>query len=80
MLALPTAMNSRTQFIGMLYLTVVKAEAATRAACTEDSDAYGWPIGSWCVGDIADMSELFYGLSTFNEDISEWNVSQVVTK
>ena len=45
--------------------------------CTDISDTYGWPIGSWCVDDITDMSELFRYLRTFDEDISGWNVGQV---
>jgi len=45
--------------------------------CTGISDTYGWPIGSWCVGNVTDMSSLFEGLDTFNEDISEWNVGNV---
>eukprot|EP00985_Skeletonema_marinoi_P007400 scaffold3244_cov151-Skeletonema_marinoi.AAC.5 len=45
---------------------------------TADSSKYGWPIGSWCVGNnVTDMSELFELLSTFDEDISGWNVGQV---
>ncbi|KAK1740114.1 DUF285 domain-containing protein [Skeletonema marinoi] len=42
-----------------------------------DSSKYGWPIGSWCVNDVTDMSGLFRGRDTFNEDISGWNVGQV---
>ena len=30
---------------------------------------YGWPIGSWCVSNIQDFSELFYGYANFNEDL-----------
>jgi len=33
-------------------------------------ETYGWPIGSWCVGNITDMSSLFEGLDKFDEDIS----------
>jgi len=42
-----------------------------------DSSRYGWPMGYWCVDYVTDMSRLFYGLRTFNEDISGWNVGQV---
>lgn len=46
--------------------------------CTPDiSDKYGWPMGSWCVGRVRDMSTLFYELTTFNEDIAAWDVSGV---
>jgi surface protein len=41
------------------------------------SDKYGWPMGSWCVIEVTDMSSLFQGLDTFNKDISMWNVSHV---
>eukprot|EP00984_Skeletonema_dohrnii_P037545 scaffold39705_cov167-Skeletonema_dohrnii-CCMP3373.AAC.1 len=42
-----------------------------------DSVKYGWTIGSWCIGNVTDMSELFKDLSEFNEDISQWEVGQV---
>jgi surface protein len=44
---------------------------------TADSSKYGWPIGVWCVGKVTDMTGLFEGLDTFNEDISRWEVGQV---
>jgi surface protein len=47
--------------------------------CTGVSDRYGWPMGSWCIENITDMSSLFEGLDTFNENISGWNVGQVTT-
>ena len=40
---------------------------------------YGWPMNSWCVGDVTDMSWLFNGMATFNEDISGWDTSNVET-
>ena len=50
--------------------------------CTNNSEcaagqAYGWPIGTWCVSQVTDMSYLFYGKDAFNEDLSGWDVSQV---
>ncbi|KAL3943508.1 MAG: hypothetical protein SGBAC_002433 [Bacillariaceae sp.] len=46
---------------------------------------YGWPINSWCVGELDDFSYLFRAqvgdggspvrLTSFNEDISAWDVS-----
>ena len=36
---------------------------------------YGWPMNSWCVGNVTDMSWLFYDMSAFNEDISGWDTS-----
>ena len=35
-------------------------------------------INSWDVSLITDMSDLFYGKTTFNDDISSWDVSNVV--
>ena len=48
------------------------------------TNTYGWPIGTWCVGNITDMSYLFtgsssHGLRVFNEDISMWDTSNVIT-
>jgi surface protein len=34
-------------------------------------------IGTWCVSRITDMTELFANLSSFNSDISRWDVSNV---
>ena len=36
---------------------------------------YGWPMNSWCVGKVTDMSGLFIRMDTFNEDISGWDTS-----
>jgi len=57
------------------YIQSGCAVAAT--LCTGDSDTYGWPIGSWCVDGVTDMSSLFAGLDTFNDDISGWNVGLI---
>ncbi|KAL7440302.1 hypothetical protein ACHAXH_006188, partial [Discostella pseudostelligera] len=38
---------------------------------------YGWPMETWCVSNIQDMSYLFSGQSGFTEDISGWDVSSV---
>ena len=40
-------------------------------------EKYGWPMGSWCVDNVDNMTSLFEGLDTFDEDISGWNVGQV---
>ena len=50
---------------------------AGASICLDDSEQFGWPMGSWCVNPVTDMSSLFQGLHTFNEDISQWEVSQV---
>jgi surface protein len=49
----------------------------TANTCPELSKKYGWPLGSWCVSQVTDMSGLFQGLDTFDEDISQWEVEQV---
>ena len=41
------------------------------------AQTYGWPMNSWCVSKVTDMSHLFQNLDTFNEDISGWDVSSV---
>jgi hypothetical protein len=46
--------------------------------------AYGLPMGTWCVSNIEDFSELFNTgrnsrAISFNEDISAWDVSKVAT-
>jgi surface protein len=45
--------------------------------CRNITSKYGWPMNSWCVGNVTDMSDLFREMRTFNDDISWWDVSQV---
>merc|ERR1719203_2146146 len=40
---------------------------------------YGWPMNSWCVSRVADMSALFYKMANFNENISAWNTSSATS-
>ena len=47
-----------------------------RNPCNAVVEEYGWPINSWCVSQVTDMSNLFHG-KDFNEDISDWDVSSV---
>lgn len=49
---------------------------AENSACAVGRE-YGWPMNSWCVGEITDMGELFWGEWGFDEDISSWDVSKV---
>ena len=37
---------------------------------------YGWPMNSWCVSNVTDVSYLFYN-NWINENISSWDVSNV---
>jgi surface protein len=52
------------------------------AVTTQLEETYGLPMGTWCVSDIQDFSELFSiernaRAAIFNEDISAWDVSKV---
>jgi len=49
---------------------------ADGSECSTEVTTYGWPIGTWCVSKITDMTGLFFN-TLFNEDISEWDVSNV---
>ena len=64
---------------GVLYKAVrayVNQDCANNQEC-EIAQTYGWPMNSWCVGNVKDMSGLFQFMDTFNEDISGWNTSSV---
>ena len=65
---------------GFLYNAVrdyVEQDCANNKNCAV-GQTYGWPMNSWCVGSVTDMSKLFYWISnTFNEDISGWDTSSV---
>ena len=40
---------------------------------------YGYPIGSWCISRVTDMSGLFQDKDTFNdEELLRWDVSSVI--
>ena len=48
--------------------------------CDDPSTAHGVAFGrinTWCTAGITDMSYLFDGKSTFNENIGGWDVSSV---
>jgi len=64
---------------GVLYDAVrayVRQDCANNEKCFT-AQTYGWPMNSWCVGSVKDMSDLFYEMDTFNEDINGWNTSSV---
>jgi len=48
---------------------------------SEVATAYGWPIGSWCVGAVEDFSSMFdytrnFGMTELNEDIGDWDLGR----
>jgi surface protein len=50
---------------------------ADQTACTTIAKKYGWPMNSWCVGNVTSLQGLFNFKEDFNEDISAWDVSRV---
>jgi len=65
---------------GILY-SAVRSYDSQDCANNENCDIgrqYGWPMNSWCVGNVTDLSSLFSDMSTFNEDINGWNTSSVI--
>ena len=49
----------------------------TTANTCDVGQIYGTPMNSWCVANVTDMTKLFSGKSSFNEEISAWDVSSV---
>jgi len=43
------------------------------------ANTYGWPIGRWDISQIRIFSNIFRDQTTFNEDISQWDVSNAVS-
>jgi surface protein len=43
------------------------------------ASAFNQDIGSWNVGSLTDMTQMFQSASAFNQDIGSWNVSSVTT-
>ena len=41
------------------------------------AEKYGYPINCWDVGRVTNFKSLFSYMTTFNEDISSWNTSEV---
>ena len=50
----------------------VNTNCANNSNCIV-GQTYGWPMNSWCVGNVTDMSNLFRGMDRFNEDIAGWD-------
>jgi len=51
-------------------------EAGLWAAWSDVAYTYGYPIGTWCVSSVTDMSWLF-AHKTIDENLNGWDVSQV---
>ena len=66
---------------GILYNAVrayVDQDCVNNQEC-DIGQTYGWPMNSWCLGNVNDMSYLFQYMDTFNENISDWNTSSVTS-
>ena len=48
------------------------AYLANNSSTTLIATTYGWPIGSWCVGNVKDFSGIFEGAIGFNEPLNTW--------
>jgi len=44
-----------------------------------DVTTYGYPMNSWCIGNVTSLRYLFSVKPTFNEDISGWDTSRVTS-
>ena len=74
----PTSVPAQTCFNTNQELSdAVDAYIADNSASSTTAITYGWPIGTWCVSYITDMFGLFRDKDTFNEDIGQWDVSNV---
>ena len=58
-----------TQELRQAVRDFVYGDANTRAVVTS---TYGSAMGNWCVDELQDFSSIFYGMRSFNEDISNW--------
>jgi len=72
----------------MLYQMVDENEDVSKVVTTKitrmlylfsDSvdHSFNQDIGAWDVGNVTDMSAMFFGAESFNRDISSWDVSNV---
>ena len=43
------------------------------------TNTYGYPMNSWCIGNVTSLRYLFSVKQTFNEDISGWDTSSVTS-
>jgi len=47
--------------------------------CNITNIIYGYPMNSWCIGNVTSLRYLFSVKQTFNEDISGWDTSRVTS-
>ena len=47
--------------------------------CNITNIIYGYPMNSWCIGNVTSLRYLFSVKQTFNEDISGWDTSSVTS-
>ena len=74
----PTSVPTQTCFnTNQELYDAVDAYIADNSASSATAITYGWPIGTWCVSYITEMFGLFRDKDTFNEDIGQWDVSNV---
>ena len=62
--------------LGNAVRSYVSQDCANNKEC-DIAQVYGWPMNSWCVGNVQDMSYLFQDMETFDDDINGWNTSSV---
>lgn len=61
-------------------VAAVDAYLADSSSDTEIALQYGWPIGTWCINGVDDMSFLFSAIRNplarfFNADLSSWSMN-----
>ena len=70
--------GGKNGILGKAVRSYVYQDCANNEEC-DIAQTYGWPMNSWCVGNVRDMTLLFEYIDTFNENISDWNTSGVTS-
>jgi len=50
---------------------------STSRSINSEFCAINQPLNNWNVSKVTNMSEMFYGASSFNQPLNNWNVSNV---